>query len=245
MIVTNIITLYACVGSMYGYNGGGTGEAIAGGASDIRRNKGDGNWNHFEGLKSRIMVSAGGGGGTYYATAVYQIGHAGGLQGYSANICTERRYCGYSGTGATQTTGGAPGKTSGHAGTMGASAWGSFGQGGSFKGTSSGGGGGYYGGGHGVHPGGSYPGGGGGSSFISGHNGCNAVSASSTSGNIIHTGQSVHYSGLSFTNTIMIDGAGYQWTTIKGSYVGMPNLAGTGTMTGNTSHGQVKITPLN
>ena len=88
-------------------------------------------------------------------------------------------------------------------------------------------------------------GGGGGSSFISGHNGCNAVSASSTSGNMVHTGQSVHYSGLSFTNTVMIDGAGYQWTTAKGSYVGMPNLAGTGTMTGNTGHGQVKITPLN
>lgn len=43
----------------------------------------------------------------------------------------------------------------------------------------------------------------------------------------------------------MIDGAGYQWTTAKGSYVGMPNLAGTGTMTGNTGHGQVRITPLN
>ena len=43
----------------------------------------------------------------------------------------------------------------------------------------------------------------------------------------------------------MIDGAGYQWTTAKGSYIGMPNLAGTGTMTGNTGHGQVRITPIN
>ena len=78
----------------------------------------------------------------------------------------------------------------------------------------------------------------GGSSFISGHNGCNAINSSGT-----HTGQSIHYSGLYFTNTVMIDGAGYQWTTAKGGYVGMPNLTGTGTMTGNTGNGQVRISP--
>lgn len=85
----------------------------------------------------------------------------------------------------------------------------------------------------------------GGSSFVSGHSGCDAISATSTSSSIIHTGQAVHYSGFYFSNTVMIDGAGYQWTTSKGSYVGMPNLAGTGTMTGNTGHGQVRITPVN
>ncbi|MCM1031123.1 MAG: glycine-rich protein [Oscillibacter sp.] len=236
-------TFYTHVGHTNGYNGGGNGEAPAGGASDIRLR--GGSWNQFEGLKSRIMVAGGGGGGTFYATTVYQIGHAGGLQGYAANICTQRKYCGYSGTGATQTAGGAPGTTSGLYGTMGPSAWGSFGQGGNFANSSSGGGGGYYGGGHGVHPNGSWTGGGGGSSFISGHAGCNAISASSTSTSIVHTGQAVHYSGLYFTNTVMIDGAGYQWTTAKGGYVGMPNLAGTGTMTGNTGNGQVRITPVN
>lgn len=86
--------------------------------------------------------------------------------------------------------------------------------------------------------------GGGGSSFISGHNGCNAISASSTSSSMIHTGQPNHYSGLFFSNTSMIDGEGYQWTTGRGSQTGMPNLTMTGTMTGNTGNGQVKITPL-
>jgi hypothetical protein len=40
----------------------------------------------------------------------------------------------------------------------------------------------------------------------------------------------------------MIDGQGYNWTTAKGSYVGMPNHAGTGTMTGNYGNGYAKIT---
>ena len=109
----------------------------------------------------------------------------------------------------------------------------------------SGGGSGYYGGGHGHYHNSIVGTGAGGSSFISGHNGCNAIHASSTSGNIIHTGQSKHYSGLYFTNTVMIDGAGYQWTTVKGGYVGMPNLTDTDVMPGNTGHGQVKIRPVN
>ena len=213
-------TYASCCGGGYAYAGGG--------ASDIRLREGD--WSSFDGLKARIMIAGGGGGAaTYYAYSTG--GYGGGLIGGSGS-----KY-GVNGSiplGGSQIAGGTA--------TNGVS--GSFGIGGNRGGVGKGGGG-YYGGAGACHAGGTVGGGGGGSSFISGHNGCNAVSASSTSGNMVHTGQSVHYSGLSFTNTIMIDGAGYQWTTAKGSYVGMPNLAGTGTMTGNTGHGQVKITPLN
>ena len=99
------------------------------------------------------------------------------------------------------------------------------------------GGGGYYGGegGYGANAGG-------GSSFISGHNGCDAIKEESTENNIIHTGQSIHYSGLYFTDTVMIDGEGYKWTTEKGSYTGMPTHDGTGTMKGNTGNGYARIT---
>ena len=83
---------------------------------------------------------------------------------------------------------------------------------------------------------------GGGSSFISGHDGCDAIKEESTENNIIHTGQSVHYSGMHFTDTIMIDGEGYKWTTEKGSYTGMPTHDGTGTMKGNTGNGYARIT---
>ncbi|WP_251620850.1 glycine-rich protein [Odoribacter lunatus] len=106
-----------------------------------------------------------------------------------------------------------------------------------------GGGGGYYGGSrNGSYYTGQYNvgrGAFGGSSFVSGHTGCNAINSSGSP-----TGQSVHYSGLYFTNTTMIDGTGYRWTTVQGSYVGMPNLAGTGTMTGNSGDGQVQISPV-
>ena len=83
---------------------------------------------------------------------------------------------------------------------------------------------------------------GGGSSFISGHDGCDAIKEESTENNIIHTGQSVHYSGMHFTDTIMIDGEGYKWTTVKETYTGMPTHDGTGTMKGNTGNGYARIT---
>ena len=57
-----------------------------------------------------------------------------------------------------------------------------------------------------------HSGGGGGSSFISGHDGCVAIreDASQSKGNI-------HYSGISFYDTQMVDGEGYEWTTRKRS----------------------------
>lgn len=131
---------------------------------------------------------------------------------------------------------------------------------------SSGGGGGYYGGGHGVHPGSTWSGGGGGSSFISGHAGSIAITASSTESNLISRNDSsgiacnstssqeynslgyntditcsYHYSGLKFTDTVMIDGAGYNWTITKGSYVGQPQPDGT-TAVGHSGNGYARIT---
>ena len=102
-------------------------------------------------------------------------------------------------------------------------------------------------GGNGYYPAGAAActnGSGGGSSFISGHDGCDAINKNSTFGNIIHTGQSIHYSGYQFTNTIMIDGKGYKWTTKKENYVGMPTHDGTSLMEGNTGSGYAKITFL-
>lgn len=244
------------------FNGGGSGEAAAGGATDVRLVSGT--WNNFDSLESRIMVAAGGGGGFYnQAVTPLASGHAGGLVGYDADSYwdgyTGLSYptTGYSGYGATQTSGGAHGilnaSFDNYMGTGSyynvANAKGQFGYGGwgsttglSYGVSSAGGGGGYYGGGHGIHPGNTWTGGGGGSSFISGHNGCNAIASSSTQNNITHTGQSVHYSGYKFSDTIMIDGAGYKWTNVKGSLVGMPTFDGNSTMTGNSSAGYAKIT---
>lgn len=188
-----------------GYNGGGnashdgylTGIARygGGGATDVRIIGGE--WNIFESLASRIMVAGGGGS---WSQAPNYGGSAGGLVGYGDESD-------YSGGAGTQTSGGL-GKT----GQYGTSENGGFGYGGEGSSYASGGGGGYYGGGGGARDkvDGS---GGGGSSFISGHEGCDAISADSLVDNIIHTGQSIHYSGMYFFNTVMIDGNGFKWTT--------------------------------
>lgn len=237
-------------GTNYTYNGGGDGEAKAGGATDIRLT--NGNWDNFNSLKSRIMVAGGGGGGFYKLnTTQHSPGHAGGLEGmnadaYHTNTSKFLLSDGYSGHGATQISGGLTGSKSTETSFI--NLWnnynrtynfdkadGSFGKGGvgstNGRSVSSGGGSGYYGGGHGLHPGGTWSGGGGGSSFISGHSGCNAISESSTESNITHTGQSIHYSGLSFTETVMIDGGS-----------SMPTHDGSSTMIGNSGNGYAKIT---
>ncbi|MDE5638526.1 MAG: hypothetical protein K2I47_01810, partial [Odoribacter sp.] len=201
------------IGATYygGFNGGGRGNTAyggsggGGGASDIRLINAA--WNNFESLKSRIIVAAGGGGASNYGTngGYYGYGgHGGGLTGGNGSFskCCNGGSFPAVATGGTQTSGGVGlGRGSDGVGAAGS-------------------GGGYYGGNRattGYHPVGS---GAGGSSFISGHSGCNAINASSTSSNIIHTGQPVHYSGLYFTNTSMTAGA-------------------------NNGHGQVRITPLN
>ena len=237
------------------FNGGGIGGLSdqnsfgqsGGGATDIRI---DNNvWNNFSSLKSRIMVAAGGGGS---ADGVYTNGgqgsYAGGLSGYNGGYYPGHNYVNQDGKGATQKSGGAAGANIfGATGTVNK---GAFGYGGSSYSTSSGigsggGGSGYYGGGAGggTLSGGNGQGGGGGSSFISGHNGCDAISEESTATNIIHTGQSVHYSGYKFTDTIMIDGTGCKWTNEKTTVCdGMPSHDGTSTIQGNTGNGYARIT---
>ena len=245
--------LYIYVGDTRSYNSGGVGEASGGGASDIRLT--GGKWSLFSSLKDRIMVAAGGGGGFYEPnTSKRSPGHGGGLIGYDADAYYINSYLlagGYSGHGATQQSVGISGnielthqsyKDLNYTIIEGGFGLASYGIDMNSHFYSSGGGGGYYGGGHGVHPGSTWSGGGGGSSFISGHNGCDAIKEESTEDNIIHTGQPNHYSGLVFTDTIMIDGAGYNWTTEKGDYVGMPTHDGTGIMTGNKGNGYAKIT---
>lgn len=246
-------TLYIYVGTsgQYGYfsfNGGGSGEAPGGGATDIRLI--DGDWNQFNSLKSRIMVAGGGGGGIYSQNPDGFLkdtkGDAGGLEGYHSSYVfnSSELISHFGGYGATQTSGGKSGSTQyGHPlyqDQIDLSLMdGKFGSGGVGKVSdgrciSSGGGGGYYGGGHGIHSGNSWSGGGGGSSFISGYEGCDAISESSTEDHIIHTGHANHYSGKTFINGVMIDGNSL-----------MPNPRGEGKITGNIGNGYAKITYIN
>ena len=184
--------------------------AVGGGATDVRLVKGN-TWYDFNSLKSRILVSAGGGGGIYEGSA----GSGGGLIGYDG-VGTADDSLYNIGLGATQT------KLK-------------FGY--NADGATTIGGGGYY-----VGNNGDASNSGGGSSFISGHNGCDAIKEESTADNIIHTGQSIHYSGLYFTDTVMIDGEGYKWTDKKEEYVGMPSHSDNSIITGNTGNGYARIT---
>lgn len=201
-------TLYVYVGSNIhcgslcstfngGYNNVSTGTPGLG-ATDIRLTSGA--WDDTASLRSRVMI-AGGAGRPGGLVAAAKVGHGGGLNGYDGD-----------GTGGTQSSGGTPD--------------GAFGVGGS----AAGGGGGYYGGGGGTWANG---GGGGGSSYISGHTGAVAITSASNQApkagcatGTTNNACSIHYSGRTFTNTLMIDGAGYRWTNTKGALQAMPNPAG-------------------
>ena len=232
-----------------GWNGGGNAwgypldgnHGSGGGATDIR----------FGGntTVNRIMVAGAGGGlvGVQFAD-IDSVAAGGGLRGgtgtlwYGVMPNGQPGWTRYEATGGTQTAGG-----SGLAG----GASGGLGQGGNGGTASSGvhpvnttvshrsgGGGGYYGGG--VH----YLIAGGGSSFISGHNGCNAVDAV---GN--HTSNANHFSNKIFTNTVMIDGEGRVWTNVLlgiDPAKPMPNPAGGfyGTGVGRNGSGYAIITYL-
>ena len=231
-----------------GYNGGAAGGngsdgmyTGGGGSTDIRIVIGE--WNDFSSLKSRIMVAAGGAGTGTYSSKIAFGGSAGGLSGNSGNIAyylsLDKNHI--IATGGLQISGGTGcqgcRKASGKTGN------GYFGYStdvGYRYGT--GGGSGYYGGGTGGDTPCNVSSGAGGSSFISGHESCDAIKEESTEDNIIHTGQSIHYSGMYFTDTVMIDGSGYKWTTQKGEYTGMPSHDGTGTMKGNAGNGYARIT---
>lgn len=205
-----------------GYNGGGRGDhdhsddeaaGGGGGATDIRLVSGA--WNDFASLKSRIMVAAGGGGTSWVAG----FGHGGGLNSNATSASAS----------ATQTSGYSFGT----------------GQPGVYKysnKTTGGGGGGYY-GGYATPKSSTLTNGSGGSSFISGYDGADAISEESTSDNIIHTGQSIHYSGLKFDYAIMVRGSGQVETNKVLEQYLMPNIDGTNLPagTGKTGNGYAII----
>ncbi len=223
-----------------GYNGGGSSgnqsiyNGSGGGATDIRTNAG--NINDFKSIKSRIMVAGGGGGSSKYHSYNCQGGVGGGLIGGNGIAIKEPE---------SRYAGGGQQISSGYAYQVYAA--GGFGRGGEGNVPSGsgalkvngGGGSGYYGGSGGGDYG---AGGAGGSSFISGHNGCDAIKEESTENNIIHTGQSIHYSNLYFTNTLMIDGEGYRWTDKKEEQIGMPSHSDNSVIMGNSGNGYARIT---
>ena len=172
-----------------------------GGATDVRLHASD-DWWDLESLKSRIMVAAGGGGAEW----AYSVGGNGGeLTGnasISAKSSTNPVYFNDICAGPTQTSGRKCSDFVSGSNTYENRA-GSFGSAGvldlSFTDWGGAGGGGYYGGS-------SYHfafAGSGGSSFISGHEGCNALNRSTE---IQHSNTPFHYSGFVFTETKMIAG---------------------------------------
>ena len=194
------------------FNGGGSSQQGGGGASDIRILSGK--WSDFDSLKSRIMVAGDGGGSD---TPTNHGGCGGELEGCPPTNPND-------GNGGTQTKGGS-GYESGEFGLGGSNS--RTGNGGSNDGNGAGGGG-YFGGGTSFQKN-SYSGGGG-SSFISGHYGCNAISVTSKDPkNMIPTNQPIHYSGLQFFQSKMINGES-----------DMPSPTG-GQEKGHCSNGAIRI----
>jgi len=221
-------------------NGGSTNGYGGGGATDIRLEKGS--WNLSTSLASRIMVAAGGGGGSDYAYPA-SGGYGGTLVGGSGDTGIYPNRVNYNTppTGGTQTSGGAPSITRGLTGTAG-----SFGIGGQGQSSwGSAGGGGYYGGGGGGYSDYTVDSGAGGSSYISGYTGSIAVTSRTSlvprknSNGIICQNNtddvecSKHYSGKVFSNTTMI--AGNET---------MPDYKTNNSVVGNTGLGHARITLL-
>ena len=241
---------YNHTSATYRFNGGGYGnfacykyyldtennpnygmDYAGGGATDIRLENGI--WNNFESLKSRIMVAAGSGGTP--SNSMYRVSNGGGLYSEDGGYYRDEKY---KATGATQTSSGFVN------GKFGLGGYAVYGGNGCNINEGGGGGGGYYGGGGAKTGNQEYQAatGAGGSSFISGHNGCDAIKEESTENSIIHTGQSIHYSGLYFTNTLMIDGEGYRWTDKKEEQIGMPSHSDNSIIMGNSGNGYARIT---
>ncbi len=235
-----------------GYNGGGRSvsrnnsnvyvhnSGSGGGATDIRTTSG--NWNNANSLRSRIAVAAGGGGGSGHEGKSVG-GAAGGVSGGTGNNYNTSNWTVV--YGGTQVSGGSySGNGGGNIGSFGTGADGYY-----SNCASAGGGGGWYGG-----TSGQWGSGAGGSSYISGHTGCVAVTSlsNSTPKSGCTTGTtnnscSLSPTGLSFTDTLMIDGAGYKWTNVKGSLQPMPNPSGGyyASGVGHTGNGAARITRLN
>lgn len=237
-------TLYIYVGGqpqsvvVGGYNGGGISNSdgryqSGGGSTDVRL--AGGLWNDTNGLRSRIMVAGGGGGGSFSFGAL-SGGAGGGLLGVEGNRSGADNGSNYItlAQGGSQNSGGTGGTGSYAGGYVGM-----FGYGGNGVFCClAGGGGGYYGGGSSGVATNIAGTGAGGSSFISGHNGCDAINSSG-----IHTNQSNHYSGKVFLDTLMIDGQGYKWTNSKIDQEKMPKPEGGyyELGQGHTGHGYARI----
>ena len=235
-----------------GYNGGGPtlGQyeensrcwGTGGGATDIRLVGGV--IDSFDSLKSRIMVAAGGGGAFAQGASIGDNGgSAGGLKGYDGSntgYSTSNRY-GYS-YGASQTSPGYMTNYTGANSNYDASLkyYAKFGYATKvMSNCSAGGGGGYYGGANSGHVNSASAG----SSFISGYSGCNAISGSSTESNIVHTNQTSHYSGKTFTSGVMIDGKGCTWASGSAASCGANQTQPYGSATaGRTGNGYARIT---
>ena len=193
-----------------GYNGGGSltlnqgtqNGAAGGGATDIRLKKG--NWDSVDGLRSRIMVAAGGGGalsGTC-GSSKKTGGFGGSITSNSNTIgtaCTDSMYT--IALGASQVSGGSIDVYSAAGAKLNTYASGKFGMSSKPDGyegdIKAGGGGGYFGGassGYGSSATG-------GSSFVSGYSSSKAIDSN---GNI--TNSNIHYSGKKFDNISVIDG---------------------------------------
>lgn len=233
-----------------GYNGGGaTGGqdccgrkfGTGGGATDVRLVSGS--WDNETGLKSRIMVAAGGGGAfqNIQSTATFYDhgGYGGTLIGGSGaqTLYGTKTYC--YGYGGNQLSGGSITtdctQTDSYLGAL----TGSFGIGGTSNAARTGGGGGYYGGSRSGHVASA----GGGSSYISGYLGSIAITSSTdltprndSNGNVCTETSddstcSYHYSNIIFKNADMINGN-----------ESMPNHANTASVIGNSGNGYAKIT---
>ena len=203
------------------YSGRWAVHGSGGAGTDVRLVSGV--WNNFSSLKSRIIVAAGGGADDDGASYSNCCPHGGGVVGISRSYNTSST--GAPIVNATQTSGGYWNNATFHV-------RGRFGSGNN-TGECTGGGGGYYGGGE------SDNGGIGGTCYISGHAGCIAILESATESYDANgdsqiayrtdadaIDKSTHYSGKKFTNTKMIDGAGYPWTSTQGtSYEQMSSTA--------------------
>lgn len=215
-----------------------------GGASDIRLTSGA--WNNANSLRSRIMVASGGGGSSYGDSLYYQNStgrNGGGLYNAGSIVDLENTSVPFV---ANQTSGHAFG--SGYSSTDGTPYLDAVGGCGS----------GWYGGK--ITPTIRGSAGAGGSSYISGHTGSVAVTSTSssspksgcTTGTTDNACSITPYinpatgSGYTFTNTVMIDGAGYAWTNTKGSLQQMPNPNGGyyASGVGHSGNGAARITYL-
>lgn len=245
-----------------GFNGGASllaGQSAfgssGGGATDVRLV--GGTWNDFNSLKSRIMVAAGGGGANYRNVSTDSDGFlygsgdggaGGGLLGYDgkSESYTTNAGTGYTsynlhgiGGGANQTLGGTYRTLNSSDTVLNSTIAGGFG---TMKASpnQSGGGGGWYTGSSSAHGGA-----GGGSSYISGHIGCRAINLSSTATSLSHKPTS-EYTDFVFSNTTMIDGQGYHWTSAltPTAKMAMPYNGVTSIDAGNVGNGYAQITYL-